>query len=125
MPRAPIRDFTPYLPQGGSLMAVTATLKFVLREVPASRESDGMVYLALQNVPKGVPARVHLDETPLSVACTQKMWRTALQRTQALAASGSPLWIVEAHVGVHEGALLAVDKGIQVVAGPPAAAKPA
>ena len=76
-------------------MAVTATLKFVLREVPASRESDGMVYLAHQNVPKGVPARVPLDETPLSVACTQKMWRTALQRTQALAASGSPLWIVD------------------------------
>jgi len=84
-----------------------------------------MVYLALQNVPKGVPARVHLDETPLSVAWTQKMWRTALQRTQALAASGSPLLIVEAHVAVHEGALLAVVKGIQVVAGPPAAAKPA
>ena len=41
-----------------------------------------MVYLALQNVPKGVPARVHLDETPLSVAWTQTMWRTALQRTQ-------------------------------------------
>jgi len=104
-------------------MAVTATLKFVLREVPASRESDGMVYLALQNVPKGVPARVHLDETPLSVACTQKMWRTALQRTQAHTTSGrSPLWIVESHVGVHDGALLAVVKGIQVVAGQPAPA---
>jgi len=123
-PHAPISDFTPYLPQGEKPMAVNATLKFVLREVPASREHEGMVYLALHNVPKGVPARVHLDETPLSVACTQKMWRTALQRTQALAASGSPLWIVEAHVGVHEGALLAVVKGIQVVAGPPAA-KPA
>ena len=48
------------------------------------------------------------------------MWRTTLQRTQALAAGGPPpLWIVEAHVGVHEGALLAVVKGIQVVAGPP------
>jgi hypothetical protein len=121
---APISDFTPYLPQGEQPMAVNATLKFVLREVPASREHEGMVYLALQNVPKGVPVHVNLDETPLSVACTQKMWRTALQRTQALAASGSPLWIVEAHVGVHEGALLAVVKGIQVVAGPPAA-KPA
>ncbi len=125
-PHAPISDFTPYLPQGGSPMAVNATLKFVLREVPASREHEGMVYLALQNVPKGVPARVHLEEAPLSVACTHKMWRAALQRTQALAASGPPpLWIVEAHVGVHEGALLAVVKGIQVVAGQPAAAKPA
>jgi hypothetical protein len=113
----PVRHFTPYLPQGGPPMAVTATLKFVLRELPASREHDGMVYLALHNVPKGVPARVHLDEVPLSVACTSKMWRTALQRTQALAASGPPLWIVEAHVGVQEGALLAVVKGIQVVAG--------
>src|SRR5688572_15723381 len=54
---APVRDFTPYLPQGGSPMAVTATLKFVLREIPASREHDGLVYLALHNVPKGVPAR--------------------------------------------------------------------
>jgi hypothetical protein len=98
-------------------MAVTATLKFVLREIPASHEHDGLVYLALHNVPKGVPARVHLDEAPLSVACPSKLWRTALQRTQALAASGPPLWIVEAHVGVQEGALLAVVKGIQVVAG--------
>ena len=99
-------------------MAVTASLKFVLREVPPSRESDGVVYLALQNVPKGVPAQVHLAEAPLSVACTSKLWRTALQRTQALAASGPPpLWIVEAHVGVHDGALLGVVKGIQVVAG--------
>jgi hypothetical protein len=121
-PRAPIRDFTPYLPQGEKPMAVNATLKFVLREVPASREHEGMVYLALHNVPKGVPARVQLAETPLSVACTSKMWRTALQRTQAHAASGRPpLWIVEAHVGVHDGALLAVVKGIQVVAGQPEA----
>jgi hypothetical protein len=106
-------------------MAVTATLKFVLREIPASREHDGLVYLALHNVPKGVPARVHLDEAPLSVACPSKMWRTALQRTQALAASGPPLWIVEAHVGVQEGALLAVVKGIQVLAGkPPAPPQP-
>jgi hypothetical protein len=77
-----------------------------------------MVYLALHNVPKGVPARVALAEAPLSVACTSKTWRTALQRTEALAASGPPpLWIVEAHVGVHDGALLGVVKGIQVVAG--------
>src|SRR6266852_3915240 len=122
-PHAPISDFTPYLPQGEKPMAVNATLKFVLREVPATREHEGMVYLALQNVPKGVPARVHLDEAPLSVACTGKTWRTALQRTQAHAANGRPpLWIVEAHVGVHDGALLAVVKGIQVVAGQPAAA---
>ena len=114
---APVRDFTPYLPQGGPPMAVTATLKFVLREIPASREHDGLVYLALHNVPKGVPARVHLDEAPLLVGCPSKLWRTALQRTQALAASGPPLWIVEAHVGVQEGALLAVVKGIQVLAG--------
>jgi sRNA-binding protein len=121
-PRTPIRDFTPYLPQGDKPMAVNATLKFVLREVPDSREHEGMVYLALQNVPKGVPARVQLAEAPLSVACTSKMWRTALQRTQAHAANGRPpLWIVEAHVGVHDGALLAVVKGIQVVAGQPAA----
>jgi hypothetical protein len=118
---APVRDFTPYLPQGGPPMAVTATLKFVLREIPASREHDGLVYLALHNVPKGVPARVHLDEAPLLVGCPSKLWRTALQRTQALAASGPPLWIVEAHVGVQEGALLAVVKGIQVLAGKPPA----
>jgi len=117
-PRAPISDFTPYLPHGEKPMSVNASLKFVLREIPASREHDGMVYLALQNVPKGVPARVHLAEAPLSVACTSKLWRTALQRTHALAASGPPpLWIVEAHVGVHDGALLGVVKGIQVVAG--------
>src|SRR6267142_4365537 len=38
---------------------------FLVREIPASREHDGLVYLALHNVPKGVPARVHLDEAPL------------------------------------------------------------
>src|SRR5262245_14141218 len=65
--RAPVRHFTPYLPQGGPPMAVTATLTFVLREIPASQEHDGLVYLALHNVPKGVPAGVHLDEAPLSV----------------------------------------------------------
>ena len=106
-------------------MAVTATLKFVLREVPASQEHDGLIYLALHNMPKGVPARVHLDETPLFVACTSKMWRTALQRTPALAASGPPLWIVEAHGGVQEGALLAAIKGIQVLAGKPSTPTPA
>ena len=106
-------------------MAVTATLKFVLREIPASQEHDGLVYLALHNVPKGVPARVQLDAVPLFVGCPSKLWRTALQRTQALAASGPPLWIVEAHVGVQEGGLLAVVKGIQVVAGKsPAPAQP-
>jgi hypothetical protein len=99
-------------------MAVTATLKFVLREVPASREHEGMVYLVLYNIPKGVPVRVALAEATLSVACTSTLWRTALQRAQALAASGPPpLWIVEAHVGVHDAALLGVVKGIQVVAG--------
>ena len=49
-------------------MAVTATLKFVLREIPVSQEHDGLVSLALHNVPKGVPVRVHLDEAPLLVA---------------------------------------------------------
>ena len=105
-------------------MAVTAPLKFVLREIPGRREHDGLGYLALHNVPKGGPARVHLDEAPLLVACPSKLWRTTLQRTEALAASGPPLWIVEAHVGVQEGALLAVVKGIQVVAGKPAAPPP-
>ena len=105
-------------------MAVTATLKFVLREIPASQEHDGLVYLALHNMPKGVPARVHLDDARLLVACPSKLWRTALQRTEALATSGPPLWIVEAHVGVQEGALLAVVKGIQVLAGKPPAPPP-
>jgi hypothetical protein len=30
------------------------------------------------------------------------------------------MWIVEAHVGVHDGTLLGVVKGMQVVAGQPA-----
>jgi hypothetical protein len=36
-------------------------------------EYSVMVYLALQNVPKGVPARLHLAGAPLSVACTSKL----------------------------------------------------
>ena len=87
-----------------------ASLKFVLREIPASREHDGMVVPGAQNVPKGVPARVHLAEAPLSVAVPAAVAHGA-QRTHALAASGPPAAVVvEAHVGVHDGALLVVVK---------------
>ena len=42
-------------------MSVTATLKLVLRDLPETRESDGLVYMALHNEPRGLPKGISLD----------------------------------------------------------------
>ena len=39
-------------------MPVTATLKLVLRDLPETRESGGMVYMALTNEPRGLPKNI-------------------------------------------------------------------
>ena len=46
-------------------MHVTATLKLVLRDLPETRESNGLVYMALENEPKGLPMGISLDTGPL------------------------------------------------------------
>jgi hypothetical protein len=99
-------------------MAVTATLKLVLRDLPETRESNGLVYMALQNEPRGLPKGITLDSGPLYLTSPVKPWKTAVQKAEQIRASGPPaLLIVEAHVSTREGALVGVVKGIQVVEG--------
>jgi hypothetical protein len=99
-------------------MAVTATLKLVLRDLPETRKRDGMVYMALQNEPRGLPKGVTLDSGPLYLTCAVKQWTTACTRAEQIRATGTPaLLIVEAHVSTREGALVGVVKSLQVVEG--------
>ena len=99
-------------------MDVTATLKLVLRELPESRERDGMVYMALQNEPRGLPKGVTLDSGPLYLSAPAKPWRTACTKAAQIRTQGMPaLLIVEAHVSTRDGALVGVVKGVQVVEG--------
>src|SRR5262245_19021620 len=99
-------------------MAVTATLKLVLRDLPETRESGDMVYMALHNEPKGLPKGISLDSSPLYLTCAGKQWRTACTKAEQIRTSGTPaLLIVEAHVSTRDGALVGVVKGIQVVEG--------
>ena len=104
--------------KGLTPMAVTATLKLVLRELPATRERDGMVSMALQNEPRGLPKGMSLDSGPLYLSSPVKQWRTAWTRAEQIRAAGTPaLLIVEAHVSTKDGAIVGVVKGVQVVEG--------
>jgi hypothetical protein len=106
-------------------MPVTATLKLVLRDLPETRERDGMVYMALTHEPKGLPKNITLDSGPLYLTSAVKQWRTACAKAAEIRASGTPaLLIVEAHVSTREGALVGVVKGVQVVEGKAPAATP-
>ena len=99
-------------------MPVTATLKLVLRDLPETRESNGLVYMVLQHEPRGLPKGISLDSGPLYLSSPVKPWRTACTKAAEIRASGTPaLLIVEAHVSTKEGALIGVVKGIQVVEG--------
>ena len=104
--------------KGLTPMRVTATLKLVLRELPETRESNGLVYMALENEPRGLPKGISLDSGPLYLTAPVKQWRTACTKAEQIRASGTPaLLIVEAHVSTQEGALVGVVKGVQVVEG--------
>ena len=112
--------------KGLTPMPVTATLKLVLRDVPETRESGGMVYMALHNEPRGLPKGISLDSGPLYLTSPVKQWKTACTRAEQIRASGTPaLLIVEAHVSTREGALIGVVKGVQVVEGKAPAQTPA
>jgi hypothetical protein len=114
---APV-DLTLDLWKGLTPMPVTATLKLVLRDLPETRERDGMVFMALTNEPKGLPKGISLDSGPLYLSAPVKPWKTACQKADQIRASGTPaLLIVEAHVSTAEGALVGVVKGVQVVEG--------
>jgi len=103
-------------------MAVTATLKLVLRELPESRERDGMVYMVLQHEPRGLPKGVTLESGPLYLSAPGKQWKNACTKAAQIRAQGTPaLLIVEAHVSTRDGVLVGVVKGVQVVEGKAAA----
>ena len=109
--------------KGLTPMPVTAILKLVLRDLPETRERDGMVYMALHHEPRGLPKGLSLDSGPLYLTSPVKQWRTACTKAEQIRALGTPaLLIVEAHVSTREGALVGVVKGIQVVEGKAAAA---
>jgi hypothetical protein len=104
--------------KGLTPMHVTATLKLVLRDLPETRESNGLVYMALENEPRGLPRGITLDSGPLYLSSPVKQWKTACTRAAEIRATGLPaLLIVEAHVSTKEGALVGVVKGVQVVEG--------
>ena len=106
-------------------MHVTATLKLVLREVPAVQEHDGLVHMALTNEPRGLPAGLTLAPSPLALACAVKQWKNACTKAEQVRATGlPPLLIVEAHVGVQGASLVGLVKGIQVVEGKAPTATP-
>ena len=106
-------------------MQVTATLKLVLRDLPATREQDGLIHMALTNEPRGLPAGLTLAPSPLALACAVKQWRTAVTKAEQVRATGLPaLLIVEAHVGVQDSSLVGLVKGIQVVPGKAPTAAP-
>ena len=109
--------------KGLTPMPVTAILKLVLRDLPETRERDGMVYMALHHEPRGLPKGLSLDSGPLYLTSPVKQWRTACTKAEQIRALGTPaLLIVEAHVSTREGALVGVVKGIQVVEGKATAA---
>jgi ProQ/FINO family len=116
-PTAPI-TFTLDQWEGLTPMHVTATLKLVLRELPETRESNGLVYMALENEPRGLPKNITLDSGPLYLSSPVKQWKAAITKAEQIRATGTPaLLIVEAHVSTKEGALIGVVKTVQVVEG--------
>jgi hypothetical protein len=120
-PPAPV-PLTLDLWKGLTPMHVTATLKLVLRELPESREREGMVYMALQHEPRGLPKGVTLESGPLYLTAPGKQWKNACTKAAQIRAQGTPaLLIVEAHVSTRDGVLVGVVKGVQVVEGKAAA----
>jgi hypothetical protein len=76
--------------KGLTPMAVTATLKLVLRELPESRERDGMVYMALQNEPRGLPKGVTLHSGPLYLTSPVKQWKNACTKAAQIRIQARP-----------------------------------
>ena len=84
---API-PFTLDLWKGLTPMSVTATLKLVLRDLPETRESNGLVYMALENEPRGLPKGLSLESGPLYLSSPAKQWKTACTRAAEIRAAG-------------------------------------
>lgn len=99
---------------------VNATLKVVLRDVPATRrEVDGLLWIPLENRATAVPGGVELPPTWVDLLIPTTMWQRATTRAAAVQAetSTAPFYIVEALIGLKDGRLAAVARGVQVVPG--------
>ena len=64
-------------------MPVTATLKLVLRDLPETREKDGLVYMALQNEPRGTPQRHQPGQWPALPHFTREAVAHGLYQSRA------------------------------------------
>jgi ProP effector len=110
--------------QGVQPVTVAAKLTFTLREIPHYTEKNGYAYVALTNQQRGLPAGVHLADVPLYLGVTVKAWNKARQSALTFQQHGKPfVLVIECHVSVKDGALIALGKGIQVVEGKPVATK--
>lgn len=99
---------------------VNATLKVVLRDVPTTlREVDGLIWIPLENQANAVPGGVELPPTWVDLLIPTTMWQRAATRAAAAQAETStvPLYIVEALIGLKDGRLAAVARGVPVVPG--------
>lgn len=99
---------------------VNATLKVVLRDVPTTlREVDGLIWIPLENQAKAVPGGVELPPTWVDLLIPKTMWQRAATRAAAaqVETRTAPLYIVEALIGLKDGRLAAVARGVQVVPG--------
>jgi sRNA-binding regulator protein Hfq len=122
-PRRPARDrpgLWQALRQETTRTMVNATLKVVLRDVPTTRhEVDGLLWIPLENRATAVPGGVELPPTWVDLLIPTTMWQRATTRAAAVQAetSTAPLYIVEALIGLKDGRLAAVARGVQVVPG--------
>jgi hypothetical protein len=99
-------------------MEVSAILSLVLRELPATDERHGFVFVRLDNVPTGLPTGTSMARTPLSLRCTAQRWHAACAKAAQMRASGAqPVLKIDAHVGARNNELIAIIRGIQVVPG--------
>src|SRR5262249_3467401 len=81
-------------PWRSNSMHVTATLKFVLRDLPETTEQHGTVVLTLTNEPRGLPKDLSLASSPLTVTCALKQWKNACTKAEQIRAGGLPALLI-------------------------------
>jgi sRNA-binding regulator protein Hfq len=95
---------------------VNAKLKFVLREIPPTLQELGdIVWIPLQNQPKGLPKGLELGPLPMDLVVSKKMWANAMKKAQELKKTGQKvLYVFEAMIGSFQNRFAAVASSVQV-----------
>ena len=95
---------------------VNAKLKFVLREIPPTLQELGdIVWIPLQNQPKGLPKGLELGPLPMDLVVSKKMWANAMKKAQELKQTGQKvLYVFEAMIGSFQNRFAAVASSVQV-----------